>query len=74
MPWPGGGLDKEIFLVKSRIFEAFFILLLLITLPLVNSIVLQEIQLRQAKAAKVVGRMFFDIFDAFQHTISLPAW
>ena len=32
LPWPGGALDKEIFLVKSRISEAFFILLLLISL------------------------------------------
>ena len=36
--------------------------------------VLHKIRLRQGKAAKVVGWIFFDIFDAFQHTISLPAW
>ena len=29
LPWPGGALEKEIFQVKSRISEAFFILLLL---------------------------------------------
>ena len=29
LPWPGGALGKEIFQVKSRISEAFFILLLL---------------------------------------------
>ena len=29
LPWPGGAMEKEIFQVKSRISEAFFILLLL---------------------------------------------
>ena len=30
--------------------------------------------LSHCKAAKVVGWIFFDIFDPFKHTISLPAW
>ena len=32
LEWPGGALDKEIFPVKSRISEAFFKLLLLLSL------------------------------------------
>ena len=35
--------------------------------------VLHKIRLHQAKAAKVVGKIYFDIFDPFQQTISLPA-